>query len=770
MTIESPEQTGSLDSSAHPERIYTDLFLISFVVLFFELACIRWFGSMVPFLTFFTNLVLMACFLGMSVGCLAASRQRDLIRTVIPLALVAATLACASLWAWGRFGRLVLDVGGQGSPQEVFFGTEYPAKDPGHFLIPIELVAGIFFALISLMFVGLGQALGRTFSAIPNRIISYTINILGSLVGIMAFGLASYLSTSPIVWFAIALGLILALIRPWSMTQLACQVTLLGLIGFASYNESKWTQSLGRQFFWSPYYKIEYLPKEGRIITNNISHQRMRQIERSGPAYVLPHLLNRDAGGRPFEEVLIIGAGSGNDVQAALSHGAKQIDAVEIDPVINKIGREDHPDRPFDDPRVTIHLDDGRSFARKTNRNYDLVVYAVVDSLVLHSGYSSLRLESFLFTEQAFQDVKARLKPGGVFAVYNLFRQGWIVGRLAKMAENVFGTKPLVISLPYQERISPSDSQGDHFTLILVSASTVSPVETIRNTLQEQKSFWVNTVPRFGEAINAYGPQPPTPQGTRAEDWSKIAPAAVDTAGIDLLPTDDWPSLYLREAAIPALNIRGMVMMAVISLAILLLFAPVRAARPNGQMFFLGAGFMLLETKGVVHMALLFGSTWVINSIVFFAILVMILLSNLYVLLAPPRRKWPYYALLLGSLLVNAFVPMDYFLALPGASRVVVSCAIIFIPIFFAGVVFADAFRESRQPDLDFGSNIGGVILGGLTEYFSLIVGFKNLLFIAITFYLLSAMLRPRARGISSPVVSRGVFDVSRFSESASGP
>ena len=71
---------------------------------------------------------------------------------------------------------------------------------------------------------------------------------------------------------------------------------------------------------------------------------------------------------------------------------------------------------------------------------------------------------------------------------------------------------------------------------------------------------------------------------------------------------------------------------------LLLAFAPGGAGSgPNGQMFFLGAGFMLLETKGVVHLALLFGSTWVVNSIVFFAILVMILLSNLYVLAVRPR-------------------------------------------------------------------------------------------------------------------------------------
>src|SRR6185503_3093266 len=119
-------------------------------------------------------------------------------------------------------------------------------------------------------------------------------------------------------------------------------------------------------------------------------------------------------------------------------------------PVLNQIGRNSHPDRPYDDPRVSIHLDDGRSFLHKTGRKYDLISYALVDSLVLHSGYSSLRLESFLFTEQAFRDIKAKLKPGGVFAMYNFYRQGWVVGRLAKLAEEVFGVKPIVISLPYQ--------------------------------------------------------------------------------------------------------------------------------------------------------------------------------------------------------------------------------------------------------------------------------------------------------------------------------
>ena len=163
-------------------------------------------------------------------------------------------------------------------------------------------------------------------------------------------------------------------------------------------------------------------------------------------------------------------------------------------------------------------------------------------------------------------------------------------------------------------------------------------------------------------------------------------------------------------------------------------------------MFFLGAGFMLLETKGVVHMALLFGATWMVNSIVFFAILTMILLSNLYVLAMRPSGCGLTTLLLLTSLAVNSLVPMDDFLALPGSMKVIASCAVVFLPVFFAGVIFATSFGSSTQPDVDFGSNIGGIILGGLSEYLSLVLGFNHLIWVAIGYYALSALFQPSAR------------------------
>ena len=116
---------------------------------------------------------------------------------------------------------------------------------------------------------------------------------------------------------------------------------------------------------------------------------------------------------------------------------------------------------------------------------------------------------------------------------------------------------------------------------------------------------------------------------------------------------------------IPLLNLRGMGIMGGLALLLLFLFLP-RPAGSRGRfrfdprMFFLGAGFMLVETKAVVHLALLFGSTWMVNSVVFFAVLVMILAANLFVLKFRPQRLRAYYAGLLATLGLNLLVPRTF--------------------------------------------------------------------------------------------------------------
>jgi hypothetical protein len=160
----------------------------------------------------------------------------------------------------------------------------------------------------------------------------------------------------------------------------------------------------------------------------------------------------------------------------------------------------------------------------------------------------------------------------------------------------------------------------------------------------------------------------------------------------------------------------------------------------DAQFFFLGAGFMLVETKAVVTMALLFGSTWIVNSVVFFAVLVMVLLANYWALRFKPVRLWPYYLGLLLTLFLNTAIPLDFFLGMTRSVQVIASCSLVFAPILFAAVIFAAAFKRTVEPDRALGINIAGAMVGGLAEYSSMLLGFQYLLLVAIIFYALSAI------------------------------
>ena len=171
-----------------------------------------------------------------------------------------------------------------------------------------------------------------------------------------------------------------------------------------------WSESLSSTDIWSPYYRIS-VSKAGdgyAINVNGIPHQNIIPARQLQKVYSQPYL---DAPGNPLNDVLIIGAGTGDDVANALLKGAKHIDAVEIDPELYQLGKRLNPDHPYQNPRVTVHINDGRAFLEQTHTKYDMILFALPDSLTLVAGQSSLRLESYLFTLQAVEAAKAHLNP-----------------------------------------------------------------------------------------------------------------------------------------------------------------------------------------------------------------------------------------------------------------------------------------------------------------------------------------------------------------------
>ena len=168
------------------------------------------------------------------------------------------------------------------------------------------------------------------------------------------------------------------------------------------------------------------------------------------------------------------------------------------------------------------------------------------------------------------------------------------------------------------------------------------------------------------------------------------------------------------------------------------------------DLFFMGAAFLLLETKSVVQFALLFGTTWFVNALVFAGVLVSILAAVHVASRVELRRPGPLYAAVFVALGVAWAVPAAALLALPLWPRLVAGVSIAFAPIFLANLVFSRRFRKTGDSTLAFATNLLGAMLGGVLEYASLVVGYRPLLLVVAALYGIAFLLggrRPLDRG-----------------------
>jgi SAM-dependent methyltransferase len=701
-------------------RTDVQLFLTSFLGLYVELVCIRWMPAHVRFLSYFTNFILLASFLGLGVGILSARRKLPLGPRTFPLLLLFAAILIAA-------AKFELHIGSAGV---LYYGAGESGTAPPE----NALVLPAAFLLVSLLFVCIGRPLGILLAQVTPPLRAYALDIGGSLAGIAAFFLLSWFEQPPAVWFVGLLLIALLLAGPTWLDR-AYMIVPLVISAVIAWN-------IGQGYWWSPYYKIGLTRSDNQhgweLNVNESGHQAMMPSDEKEPFYRSPYEL---FGAGQFQRVLIIGAGSGSDTAIGLKYGqVGHIDAVEIDPVIARLGRDNHPEQPFSDPRVTVHVDDGRSFLRKTTDKFDLIIFALPDSLTLTSQFSSLRLESFLFTEESFKEARARLTPDGAIVLYNYYRQDWLLRKLAGMLETGFGRPPYVVSYGGWGRAGVL-VDGPRLQALLTQRPDLNqPYQEVR-TPAPQLNEDPNAIllPLVGQGILAFG----NPAG----DADSTQPTAA---------TDEWPLMYLRAPGLALPYVFGLAMVAVIALGLIFGLAPASARKGfNGHMFFLGAAFMLLETRSLVTFALLFGSTWLVNSLVFFAILCSVMLAVFLSARFPVKPSVPLYGLLVAALLVAYLVPQDAFLSIDFLPlRYALASIVAFLPVFLANLVFAGSFKGTGPTaDVAFASNLIGIMLGGMLEYASLLIGYRHLLLIVIGFYVLSALLlrrREPARSVES--------------------
>ena len=661
--------------------VRTRIFLVSFTLLFFELLCIRWIPAYVRYLSYFTNFILLASFLGMGLGIMAA-RRATFRFPPFPLLVLALVVVVA-------LNRFELNIS---STDVLYFGsgTTGFARAESFILLPL------IFTFVAAAFIPLARSLGLLFTK-TEPLTAYTFDILGSLAGTAAFFLIGLFSLPPAVWFG-ALGLlVLSLGQRRSVLTTALPLVAAAAIAFF----------LQRNSYWSPYYKITLTPAQPsgyELDVNSIGHQSMIPWQSKEPFYRRVYELFPDA---KFQHALILGAGTGSDTATALAHGVQHITAVEIDPVIQRLGAELHPDRPYSDPRLRLVNNDGRVFLRNTKEKYDLIIFALPDSLTLTSSIANLRLESFLFTQDSLDAARSALAPDGILVLYNYYREPWLIEKLAGMVSRTFGRDSFV---------STYGGQGRGAVIINGPRLATSPAMN-SSPYREQSADGATRLRVTGEGM----------MGTSA-----IPPA-----------TDNWPFVYLPRPSFPALYLRGLGVVAAISLAGIWWIAPPTALRRfDWKMFFLGAAFALLEVKALITFALLFGSTWIVNSLVFFAILASVLVAVRVNVRFRVRRIWIFYLILFGMLGLNLVVRPETLLFANVFARYATASGLIFAPVFLANVIFSQAFRHTETADIAFASNLLGIMTGGMLEYLSMLLGYHALLWFVIAFYALAMALR----------------------------
>ena len=651
------------------------LFVASFLVLFLETAVIRWMPAYIRLLAYFSNFILLASFLGIGVGCLLATRRRNLILW-FPLVQLAAIAAV---------DRLRLEVALPST------STIYFSSGTADTVVAVEstLLLPLLFVAVAALFAVVAHRMGVELTHHP-PLRAYVINLLGSLAGVAAFAVVSWLQLPPVVWFGVAAAAALPFVIATRRRAIAiANVALLAAALVVVYRMQGGS-------LWSPYYRITVFEDRGDTVVevNHIFHQSMAPVERKEYFYQWPYAVFGDT----FDNVLILGAGSGTDVAAALKHGAKHVDAVEIDPVILRLGAERHPDRPYGDPRVTIVNDDARHFLRTTTKRYDLIVFALIDSLTVQSSFSGVRLESYMFTRESFDAVRDHLTPDGVMALYNYFRERWLVDRLANTAAAAFGRDPL--AHVHQERA--------YLAVMLAGPRAAA----------------LHAPPPPPRDVLAYGqPHEPSPATPLVRDPG-VLPA-----------TDDWPFLYMRAPSMPRHYVAALASVLAVSAAAVWAARERRAGAWSWHFFFLGAGFMLLETKSIVQFALLWGSTWSSASLAIASVLVMALASALIVSRVAIRRRGLVAGALLALIAVNYAVPVGRVAFDSRALESLFYGALVFSPVFCAGLLFSASFKESSSAAADFGANLLGAMVGGVGEYLSLVAGYRFLLIIVAVCY-----------------------------------
>lgn len=717
---------GDFASAATAEKIRM-IVLVTMMSLLLELVMIRWLASVFPVFSFFKNFTLLACFLGLGAGYAVSDKQPCAPALVLPmLALFVLVITL-----------LRYDVG---ATTDIFSGLPMQEQtsisiwmDKLNWLslfqqsVPLYLLLSMSFVLCACICYPVGQLCGKLLGA-TDALKAYGLNLTGSILGVLVLFVMSLFWLPPVVWFtAVGVVLLVFVLARGTMLPLGVASFCLLLTVLA------WPVQTDIQRIYSPYQLLEKMSKgDGlmNILSGGSYYQKvfnlsdaMRGHEPAEDKYVRAYYEFPFNFKKRPERVAIVGAGSGNDVAAALRMGASHVDAIEIDPAIVFLGRAYHPEHPYDDPRVNVIVNDARNFFRTAHQQYDLIIYGVLDSHTALSHASNLRVDSYVYTREGITEAFNLLKPDGVMSIAFALPNESLGFKLSHILSGIPGAgKPLAVRVGYDSKTTTAFVTQRGHDIGLPDAS----------------------------AFAAFG-------------FNDVSAHFAQAYPEESIPTDDWPFFYMIKRTYPVSYMLALGM--VLLLSVMFVRKTIGWTGPVERsylpFFFLGSGFMLVETKAITELGLHLGGTWFVIAMTIVMVLLMAFLANWMVRRNIVPRMSLAYLGLLASLLVGYVSARNHGLIAFGSPMMslIVACVLLTLPLFFSGFVFSTAIGK---PGINISTalayNLMGALFGGLMEYNSMYFGFAFLYLLAMGFYALAwaFSLEPAASARRLTAAARG--------------
>lgn len=697
---------------------FSTLFRVSLVactVLFLELLVIRMVSSEISIFAYLQNAILVSCFLALGMG-LLIGKDITVNKSILPLAILA---ACCL--------EPTLAESGQRISGALSLFHDFPVWDERVYqsgtLLPMFLgMFGTFAYLFTIwaVFIPLGAELGRQMDRCKNVNLAYSADIFGSLCGVIFFSLLSAFSISPSVWLLIGVTFLFCITVKASLRKIdiAGIIVITSLITLRSFTSTTGTT------IWSPYQKlqIEAIPEEPlewRVSTNNtglqqiqsvISAQKQREKDDFPPQrfsqYDLPGLLSPHA-----QRVLVVGAGTGNDVAGILRQTPNaQVTAVELDPQLIQTGRIYNADHPYSSPSVHVIYNDARAFFDTAKEQFDLIVFGLLDSHTT-PNISNARLDNFVYTHEGIQKARQLLAPNGLLFLIFQVQRDYIGERLSNvLAKSFDGQHPRA----YLIENSPMGWGG----LAFISGD-FSRIDTMMTNDSELKAYL---------------------------DSRRVIFPVISQSEV-LVTTDNWPYLYIFKPTIPSLFwvLGGMLLILWIFTSYISqksIVLPNFSSIEHRHFFCMGAAFSLMQVYLLSRAAVMFGSTWFVNTVVSIGILLGILVANSLSTLLPSKVVKGCWVILMGVAALYG-LQIDVGSSSSFLVQFTVGVVICAIPTMLSGILFARTFSRTELASKSLGANLFGALIGAVLQLLSFRFGIGSLALSAALFYAFAGVWMP---------------------------